>query len=242
MTIPLPPGAKPLSTRIPKPETKTEMTKTVERDSVSFIMDLTLSDYHRTDPNVVGFIIAFLKCRDVKQAAHSVGLTKPQGDTLRRRRDIHECICKVTDEALMKHGFDASEIVERVKEIASVDIGDFEKPDGSYIESLLELAPEVRRAVRKFKVRNEYGKDPNGMRVVVGKLIEVELWDKLKSIELLGREKDTFKETKVHKHDITTNMSQILLQSRDIAEEHIESLKDVSSSVPAIAQRVEDKE
>lgn len=119
----------------------------------------------------------------------------------------------------MKYGYDANEVIERVKEIMDVDVIEFENPDGSFKTHLSQLAPETRRAIKKFKAKNLYGADANGMKIVIGQLLEVELWDKLKSAELLGREKSIFKETKKVEHDITTNMAHVLLESKRMADE-----------------------
>ncbi len=62
------------------------------------------------------------------------------------------------------------------------------------------------------------------MKIVIGELIEVEVWDKLKSLEFLGREKDLFKETKKIEHDVTTNMASLLLASKSLADQSVKLL------------------
>jgi hypothetical protein len=115
---------------------------------------------------------------------------------------------------VQKYGYDAYEVIERVKEISIIDPVCFENPDGTYKTHLSQIDPEARRAIKKFKVKNMYGEDPNGMRTVVGQLVEVELYDKLKGLELLGREKNILKETKKVEHDVTSNMANLLLESK----------------------------
>jgi hypothetical protein len=177
----------------------------------------------------MGFIAEYLICRDVKQAALKVGLTKRDGENLRKRPDIYEAIRQITEKAVLKHGYDAAEVVERVKEIVGIDPGELQMKDGAFVEDLNTLPPETRRAIKKFKATNTYGMDPNGMRVVTGKLIEVEFWDKMKAVELLGREKDLFKETKKVTHDVTTNMSSILLEARKRAEDASAEMREVNA-------------
>ena len=46
-----------------------------------------------------------------------------------------------------------------------------------------------------------------------GRIYEVELWDKPRSLELLGREKDTFKKQTVLTHDVSKNAAEFLLGS-----------------------------
>jgi hypothetical protein len=129
----------------------------------------------------------------------------------------------------MKYGFDSAQVVERAKEIAFSDPVELQNPDGSYKKSLSDVSPEARRAIKKFKVKNLYEFDPNGVRTIVGELIEVEFWDKMKGIEMLGREKDLFKETHRVEHEITGNMKELLLQSAARAEEAARVARDVNT-------------
>lgn len=216
MTMPLPPGTPPI---------------TLSVDETTLILRQTLRPVHADDPNVLMFIERYLSCRDPRQAAVEAGLTPHSGVNLRARPDIFEAIRQLTEKAVMKYGYDATEVVEKVKEIAFIDPAEFERPDGSYVESLRELRPEVRRAVKKFKCKNIYDKDPNGMNVVTGKLIEVELHDKMKAVELLGREKEIFKETKKIEHDVTKNMADVLLASRERGEQAALTMRDVTQPI-----------
>lgn len=218
--IPLPPGHK-------VPQVKEAK---LTRDETAFILDRCLLPQHREDPNVMRFIASYLICRSVRQAAGEAGITARDGENLKRRPDIHRAIVEVTDKAVLLHGYDAAEVVERVKEIVAIDPGDMQRDDGTFIESLRELAPETRRAIKKFKAKNIWGHDANGMRVIEGKLIEVEFFDKLKGVELLGREKNLFKETKKVEHDLSKNMSSVLLASKALAEESAAGMREVSDN------------
>jgi phage terminase small subunit len=188
-------------------------------DEKVLILERILTPKHFQDPRVVRFVLAYVGCRLTSEAAKKADLTYSQGANLLNKVDVYEAIKELTAKQLMKYGYEADEVIERVKEIVEVDLGDFENPDGTFKTHLSQLDPRVRRAIRKFKAKNIYGEDANGMRTVIGQLIEVELWDKLKSIELLGREKNIFKETKKVEHDITSNMADILLGSRRKADE-----------------------
>jgi len=198
----------------------------LDEDETSFILQTTLLPQHADDPNILRFIAAYMRCRDTRQAAREAGLDPRSGQNLRTRPDIHQAIVKLTEKSVMKYGFDASEVIEKVKEIAAIDPAEFLRPDGSYITDMREIPPESRRAIKKFKAKNLYEKDPNGMRVQVGVLIEVEMWDKLKATEMLGREKELFKETKKIEHDVTSNMAQVLLESSRLADSKWQELHD----------------
>jgi hypothetical protein len=117
-----------------------------------------------------------------------------------------------------KFGFDAEQVVERVKELAFVDIADLFDGQGRIIENIHDIPPEVRRAVKKFKYKSYFEDDINGVPQYRGRIYEVELWDKPRSLELLGREKDTFKKTNVIQHDVSKNAAEFLLGSLQRAE------------------------
>ena len=208
MSLPPPPPRK-------KPLYVPEMTVTnggkLDEGETHFILASTLSPQHHDDPNVLRFIQAYLKCRNQAQAAREAGLPSSAGRSLRAKPDIHAAIAKLTARSLDKYGYDAAEIVERVKEFLDVDPVELEGPDGQYKERMSDIAPEVRRAIKKMVVKNEYEQDPNGMKFVCARIISIEFHDKLKSSELLGREKDLFKEVSVKKHDVTENMAAALL-------------------------------
>ena len=202
-----------------------------DRES-SLILRSTLLPEHHDDPAVLRFISNYLICRDARQAAREAGLNARSGVNLRARPDIHLAITKLTEKSVMKYGYDATEVIEKVKEIAAIDPIEFENPDGSFKAHMKDIAPESRRAIKKFKAKNLYEKDPNGMPILVGQLIEVELWDKMKAVELLGREKDIFVEKKKIEHDVTSNMASVLLEGVKRAEDRLQSLKD--ARVPTI--------
>lgn len=187
-------------------------------DETWLILSTTLRPHQLDDPVLVRWILKYCQCREVAQASREVGIRNDRGYKLRTTPEVHAAIEAITAKAVMKFGYDATEVVERVKEIAGIDPIEFENPDGSYKTSLSQISPEARRAIRKFKVKNIYEKDPNGMPRVVGQLIDVELYDKQKGLELLGREKSLFKETRKVEHDVTENMASLLLESKQRAE------------------------
>ena len=182
-------------------------------NETSLILNATLKPEHRDDPLVIAWIAAYMNCRDVRQAAMEVGIDPRSGKNLRARPDIHLAITKLTDKSVIKYGFDATEVVERVKEISNVDPIEMERPDGSYKNKMSEIAPETRRAIKKMKVKNTYLKDPNGIPYIEGQIIEYEFHDKMKAHEMLGQEKDVFKPKSVVEHDVSSRMADVLLES-----------------------------
>ena len=196
-----------------------------QSNEISQIMAETLLPKHITDPLVVKFIGNYVQCKDVKQAADLTCITGADGRNLFNRPDIYKCIAKITEKVVAKFGFDAEQVVERVKELAFVDIADLFDDKGRIIENIHKIDPAVRRAVKKFKYKSYFEDDVNGVPQYRGRIYEVELWDKPRSLELLGREKDTFKKTTVMQHDVSKNAAEFLLGSIQRADEHKRALE-----------------
>ena len=101
-----------------------------------------------------------------------------------------------------------------MKEVVDFDPIELQNPDGTYKSNLHDIAPGARRNIKKLKVKNLYNQveDINGMksRIIIGEVIEYEFYDKLKSIELVGKEKEMFKNTTRVEHDVTKNMQSVL--------------------------------
>jgi hypothetical protein len=186
-------------------------------DESSFILDATLRADARKDETTLSFIEAFLISKNVAQASREVGIHPSLGRRIRARTDVSNAIQKIIDKSAVKYGFDASEIMERTKEIVDFDPIDLQNPDGSFKSNLHDIPPEARRNLKKLKAKNIYStvKDLNGMesRIITGEVIEYEFYDKMKAIDLAGKEKEMFKTTTRVEHDITKDMATILLES-----------------------------
>ena len=189
----------------------------------------TLEFQHMNDPVVITFINSYLSCRDVVQASYEANITRRDGRNLLERRDIRMTIRRITELALVKYNYDAEEVVERVKEVGFFDPADVEDPDtGVFYKSLRDIPIELRRVIKKLVVKNTYSTDPNGLKEANGEIITIEFHDKLKALELLGREKQVFKQQVVNEHEIGKNAANILLSSIDRAKERLERLRDVT--------------
>jgi len=211
----------------PLPEQEpTETSGELTENEYGFIMDTCLKPKHRSDPSVIAFIDSFIRCKNIAQASEECGIHKSLGYKYRHRKDIALSIQKLIDKSAVKHGFDASEILERAKEIVDFDPIALQNPDGSFKSNLHDIDPEARRNLKKLKVKNLYrqDKDMNGMKtkIVVGEIIEYEFYDKIKTIDLVGKEKEMFKTTTRVEHAVTKDMAAILLESSRRADKFIE--------------------
>jgi len=211
-----------------------EVSTKLTEDDTGFILDKCLDSKHRNDHRIILFIQSYLVNRDAKESARIAGLEPRHGAHIRRRSDIAEAIRQLTEKALMKYGYDAADVVERVKEMADIDPLDYTNEDGSF-KQFDKMEPHVRRAIKSFEIKETWDTDPNGMKVVSGRVIKIQLHDKMKANELLGREKDVFKETTVVQHDITRNMATTLLDSSSRAEQRLKALAAARDVTPAIA-------
>ena len=151
----------------------------LDSKEVTFILDTTLKQDIRHDPLALKFILSYVQCRDVRQACKTAGINIGVGRKLRQSRDVHLAITKLTEQQVMKYGFDTEELVAKVKDVVFADPVDLENEDGSYKTKLSDLPPETRRAIKKFKVKNLFGQDANGMTVKIGELVEVEMYDRM---------------------------------------------------------------
>lgn len=229
--LPKPPGWTPSSNRQPKVTSAPSESLTTDledqEDATSFILRTTLSPVNRLDPNILGFIDKYMMCREARQAAKEIGLHGSAGTAILRKPDVYECISKLTQKMAMKYGYDESEIVERVKEVAGIDPMELLHSNGTY-KKMHEIDPATRRGIKKMKVKNSFSTDPNGMKVIDGEILEIEFWDKMKAAELLGAEKKLFKQTAVITHEVGKGMRNILLESQARGSARLEQLKDVT--------------
>jgi hypothetical protein len=174
---------------------------------------------------------AFIRCKSIAQASTECGIERSVGYGIRHRKDVSSCIQKLIDKSTIKHGFDSSEILERVKEVVDFDPIEMMNQDGSFKSNLHDIAPEARRCLKKLKVKNIYNQteDLQGMKtkIIIGEMIEYEFYDKLKASELVGKEKEMFKTTTRVEHDLTKNMQSVLLDSAKRADKILDYKDDV---------------
>lgn len=210
---PPPPG-------LPMPEFRKD--EAPPESEVDVIIRDTLRPLHASDPNIIKFIYHFAHCRNEKQAARLTGLNSRDGANLIARPDIYDCIQRIAGLSARRFGYDAEEIVERVKEVVRADIAEAQLDSGRWEPIMKKWPDELRRAIRKMKVKNIYAKDPNGMiEFVESEVIEIEFWDKLKAAEMLGTEKDTFKKKSVVTHEVSGNMRDVLLAAGKRADQRL---------------------
>ena len=193
------------------------------RDESTFILDAELSKKRRADPVILAFIESFVRCKNIQQASAEAGIDKTVGYKIRHYLDVSNAITKLIEKSAVKYGFDASEVIERTKEMVDFDPIVLYNNDGTFKNNMYDIPPEARRNIKKMKVKNIWSEseDLNGMKskIIIGEVIEYEFYDKQKAIELVGKEKELFKNTTKVIHDVTDNMADILLASASRGKE-----------------------
>ena len=211
--IPLPPSPKPSGE--------------LNVNEYGYILDDCIRGTDRNNAQLIMFIEAFVRCKSISQASEEAGINAQIGYRYRHRKDVGNAIQKIIDKSLTKYGFDGSEVVERAKEIVDFDPIKLINADGTYKNNLHDIDPATRRNIKSLKVKNIYQQteDLNGMKskIIVGEVIEYTVYDKLKAIELVGKEKELFKSTTRIEHDVTKDMKSILLASTQRADRAIEA-------------------
>jgi hypothetical protein len=197
----------------------------------SMIISNTLTPTNASNHNIVKFIQSFVRCKSIQQASEEAGINPRVGYDYRHRRDVALCIQKIFDKAVIRYGFDAAELVERVREVTDFDPIMMQNPDGTFKSSLHEMEPAARRNIKSMKVKNLYNQvqDMNGMKqkIIIGQLIDYEFYDKLKAAEILGPEKELFKKSVKVEHTVTKDMASILLGSKKLAEAREIEMRDI---------------
>ena len=220
-SVPVPPNSVPVPSaeeeRVSVPSAEEEREGLLTRDESSFILDAELSKKRRGDPIILAFIESFVRCKNIAQASAEAGINKALGYKIRHYLDVSNAINKLTERSAVKYGFDASEVIERTKEMVDFDPIVLYNRDGTFKNNMYDIPPEARRNIKKMKCKNIWAEqeDINGMKkkIIVGEMIEYEFYDKQKAIELVGKEKELFKNTTKIVHDVTDNMADILLAS-----------------------------
>lgn len=147
MSMPLPPNVKHIL-----PVTDDRSGELTDNES-GFILDATLKPKSRRDPIILAFIDEFIRCKNIAESSTAVGIKASEGYKIRHRLDVANAIQKLIDKSAIKYGFDASEIMERTKEIVDFDPISVQNPDGTFKNNFHDIDPAARRNIKKLKVK-----------------------------------------------------------------------------------------
>jgi phage terminase small subunit len=133
-------------------------------------------------PKQQRFVAEYLKDSNATQAAIRAGYSRKtagsQGHDLLKKPEIAAAVKLKVEQVAME----ADEVLERLSDIASSDLGDIFDKDGNMLP-LHEIPAQVRRAIASFET------ETNALGVTTTK---VKFWDKPATLGLLGRHHKLF--------------------------------------------------
>jgi phage terminase small subunit len=106
--------------------------------------------------------------------------------------EIKAAIQVEMDKRAKKIGFDAQTVLEELLKLATLDLSKAYGEDGKLLHPK-QMPEEIRKAVSGIEVFEEFeGVGQN--RQYIGNTVKVKFWDKVKSLELLGKHLKLFTE------------------------------------------------
>ena len=128
------------------------------------------------------FVVEYLKDLDAQKAYVRAGYNTSTAHVgafkLIKRPHIAAAIKAAMDKRADKIGISADEVLEEIRRLAMVDIGQAYDEHGALLP-LSMMPPEVRRAIAS--IETELGTEKRG------DIVKVKLWDKVASLKLLAQ-------------------------------------------------------
>lgn len=156
------------------------------------------------------FCDEFLVDLNAKNAALRAGYSekgaKVRGFELLRDKQVQERLARLMAERSKRTEISQQQVVEELRDQLSVTVPDlaFWTNDTFHLKEHSDLTPAERKAVKKLKVkktvRERYDKDGDLTNSTITFDYEVELHDRIRVVELVGKHIGMWKETHVHVH------------------------------------------
>ena len=164
-------------------------------------MDIEQSEFQITDRMkkfVDEYLIDFNATQAAIRAGYSPDTANEQGSQLLARPDIRELVAEGQKEIAERTQTFQDNAVEELKLVGFSDLADFlTVKEGGIVEQkpFDELTKEQTKCIKKIKqtVRSSHSADGTILHQTA--VIEIELHDKLKALELLGRHLGMFNDT-----------------------------------------------
>ena len=164
-------------------------------------MDIEQSEFQITDRMkkfVDEYLIDFNATQAAIRAGYSPDTANEQGSQLLARPDIRELVAEGQKEIMERTQTFQDNAVAELKIVGFSDLADFlTVKDGGIVEQkpFNELTKEQTKCIKKIKqtVRSSHSADGTILHQTA--VIEIELHDKLKALELLGRHLGMFNDT-----------------------------------------------
>ena len=164
-------------------------------------MDIEQSEFQITDRMkkfVDEYLIDFNATQAAIRAGYSESTANEQGSQLLARPDIRELVAEGQKEIMERTQTFQDNAVAELKIVGFSDLADFlTVKDGGIVEqkSFDQLTKEQTKCIKKIKqtVRTSHSSDGSILHQTA--TLEIELHDKLKALELLGRHLGMFNDT-----------------------------------------------
>lgn len=180
--------------------------------TINQILMNTLTPEHAMDPQVLKFLNSYIENWNTSDSAKVANLKTEQGKRILRKPDVQAAITRINETFGRRANYDAREILERVNEVAQFDPAECFNPDGT-VKDIKDMSGPARRAIKKLVVKEVWENDPNGVPVMTGFIKTIEFWDKMKGLELLGKDEGRFIDQSKVTHEIGGNLAAVLLSS-----------------------------
>lgn len=169
-------------------------------------------------PKQQAFVDAYLQTHSARKAAEIAGYADPvsQGWSLMRTASVADAITKGKEEMRRRNEHLEDQVLQELAKIAFSDISDVVTFDGTsmLVKRLEDIPEDVRPCIRKLTLTP--GK--------YGDRVQIELHDKLKAQELLGKYMDLWSErVKVEGGDVPVQIEQTV--TKLLVEDRIRMLR-----------------
>lgn len=154
------------------------------------------------------FVREYLKDGNATQAAIRAGFSKKNAaniaSKLLKKSQVAAQLATKVERIEAKAEIDAAEVLNEIKRVALVDIGQALDSEGRPLP-LDKMPEDVRRAIQGLEVTEIWGHEDDGQgnrgKAVIGQVKKLRMGDKLRALELLGKHLKLF--TDVHEHRVS---------------------------------------
>lgn len=140
---------------------------------------------HKVSAKYRRFVAEYMIDQNATQAAIRAGYSKKTADVQGPRLLGIVWIREAIDKMLKKHEISAERIIAELAKLATSDVRDIYKEDGS-LKPISEWPASIARCVSAVEQEEIYEYN-NGRRENVGDVRKVKLWDKTRALEILAR-------------------------------------------------------
>jgi phage terminase small subunit len=141
------------------------------------------------NPKQASFAREYLVDRNATQAAiragYSAGTAYSQGARLLKHVEVQQAIDAGTQRVAAKVETKAESVLGELNGLAGADLLEAFCKDGT-LKNLADMPPEFRRCIKSLEF-TELFEGASGEKFVSGRIVKLQLWDKPKALELLGK-------------------------------------------------------